>query len=196
MQTILNEAEEQRYAELQQMALDFARNGEVEPLAAMLEAGLPVNLSDAKGNSLLMLAAYHGHLEATKIILKHGAEVDRRNSHGQTPLGGAAFQGYEEVVHLLLQHRADINADNGAGMTPIMFAAMFGRTLVVEQLRGYGASLRCRNRFGISARFVVSASRLLTGFFGSLRRLSRHFEGATPVHPSKTDVADCKIPSD
>jgi hypothetical protein len=36
------------------MALDFALNGEIEPLASMLEAGMPVNLSDAKGNSLRM----------------------------------------------------------------------------------------------------------------------------------------------
>ncbi len=166
MQTILSESEEKRYAELQQIALDFARNGESEPLSAMLDAGMPVNLSDARGNSMLMLAVYHGHLEAAKTILQRGAEVDRRNGHGQTPLGGAAFKGYEELVHLLLQHGADINADNGVGMTPIMFAAMFGRTRVVEQLRAYGASLRRRNRLGVSARLMVSASGLLTRLFG------------------------------
>jgi hypothetical protein len=42
-----------------------------------------------------------------------------------------------------------------------MFAAMFGRTRVVEQLRARGASLKCRNRLGISARLMVSASRFL-----------------------------------
>jgi uncharacterized protein len=47
METTVTEAEEKRYAELQQIALD---------------AGLPVNLSDARGNSLLMLASYNGHL--------------------------------------------------------------------------------------------------------------------------------------
>jgi hypothetical protein len=58
MQTAVSEAEEKRYAELQQLALDFARKGEIEPLASTLEAGMPVNLSDAKGNSLFMLASY------------------------------------------------------------------------------------------------------------------------------------------
>ena len=51
MQTVVTEAEEKRYAELQQMALAFARNGETEPLASMLDAGLPVNLSDANSSS-------------------------------------------------------------------------------------------------------------------------------------------------
>ena len=54
MQTAVSEAEEERYAGLQQMALDFVRNGEIELHSSMLEAGMPVNLSDAKGNSLLM----------------------------------------------------------------------------------------------------------------------------------------------
>jgi ankyrin repeat protein len=161
MQTTVTEAEEQRYAELQRLALDFARDGETEPLASMLEAGLPVNLSDVKGNSLLMLASYNLRFETTRMLLQHGAAVDRRNDHGQTPLGGAAFKGCEEIVALLLEHGADIDADNGVGMTPIMFAALFGRFQVVEQLRAHGASLKRRNRLGISARVMVGVSRLL-----------------------------------
>jgi ankyrin repeat protein len=167
MQTTTTEAEERRYAELQQIALDFARCGDTDALAEMLRHGLPVNLSDAKGNSLLMLAAYHGHLETVRMLLGHGADVDRRNDRGQTPLGGVAFKGYDEIVDLLLQRGAAIDADNGAGMTPIMFAAMFGRTQVVEQLKQHGASLRRRNRFGISARWMVSIARFVSGLAGS-----------------------------
>ena len=58
----------------------------------MLNAGLPVNLADAKGQTLLMLASYNGNLETTRMLLKHGADVDRRNDRGQTPLGGVAFR--------------------------------------------------------------------------------------------------------
>ena len=49
--------EETRFAELQRMALDAARQGDAGVLLAMLDAGMPVNLSDEKGNSLLMLAS-------------------------------------------------------------------------------------------------------------------------------------------
>jgi ankyrin repeat protein len=156
METItVTAAEEQRYAELQLLALDCARQGETEPLTAMIRHGLPLNLTDAKGNTLLMLASYHLHPGTVRMLLAHGASVDRRNHRGQTPLGGAAFKGCEEIVSLLLEHGADIDADNGAGMTPLMFAAMFGRTRVVRQLRHHGASLRRRNRLGLSARFMV-----------------------------------------
>jgi uncharacterized protein len=161
-------AEEQHYAELQQKALDFARHGETKSLRPMLDHGLPVNLVDAKGNSLLMLASYHGNLDTARMLLEHGAEVDRRNDHGQTPLGGVAFKGYEEIVDLLLQHGADIDADNGGGMTPLMFAAMFGRGQVVAQLQARGASTRRRNRLGLSANFMARVSRRMAHW---LRRL-------------------------
>jgi len=140
MQTAVTEAEEKRYAELQVLALDCARSGETELLATMIQHGLPANLADAKGNSLLMLASYNGHLDTTRMLLENGADVDRRSDRGQTPLGGVAFKGYEEIVALLLQHGADIDADNGGGMTPLMFAAMFGRVKVVAQLQAHGAS--------------------------------------------------------
>src|ERR1700677_2004418 len=101
MQATITETEEKRYVELQQMALDFARHGETNSLLEMLRHGLPVNLADAKGNSLLMLASYNGNLETTRMLLGCDAEVDRRNDRGQTPLGGAAFKGYEDIVSLL-----------------------------------------------------------------------------------------------
>lgn len=164
MQIATTQAEEKRYAELQQMALDFARHGETDSLAAMLDHGLPVNLADAKGNSLLMLASYNENLETSRMLLEHGASVDCRNDRGQTPLGGVAFKGYEEIAAVLLDHGADIDADNGGGMTPLMFAAMFGRAKVVEQLKTRGASLRSRNRLGITAGFMVRVSRWLRAF--------------------------------
>ena len=168
MQVAITESEERRYVELQQMALDFARHGETESLAAMLRHGLPTNLADARGNSLLMLASYHGNLETARMLLEHGAEVDCRNDRGQTPLGGVAFKGYVEIVTLLVEFGADIDADNGGGMTPIMFAAMFGRCHVVEQLRAGGASLQHRNRLGFSAGFIVRVSRWMGHLFQNL----------------------------
>jgi ankyrin repeat protein len=165
MQTAITQAGENRYAELQQTALDFARRGETNSLAQMLRHGLPVNLADAKGNSLLMLASYNGNLETTRMLLEKGADVDYRNDRSQTPLGGVAFKGYEEIVTLLLSHGANIDADNGGGMTPLMFAAMFGRTKVVEQLKTHGASLERRNRLGLSAHLMVRISGWIASLF-------------------------------
>ena len=99
------------------------------------------------------------------MLLAAGADVDRRNDRGQTPLGGVAFKGYADIAAHLLAHGADIDADNGGGMTPLMFAAMFGRAEMVRLLEAHGASLQRRNRLGISARFMVGASRWLARWF-------------------------------
>src|SRR6266853_1671790 len=82
MQTFTTDAEENRYAELQHMALGFARNGESQHLAVMLGAGLPANLSDAKGNSLLMFAAMFGRSQVVQQLKARGASLQRRNRLG------------------------------------------------------------------------------------------------------------------
>jgi len=147
----LSETEEKRYAELQTLALDCARTGNSELLAGMLRAGMPVNLSDARGNSLLMLAAYHGREETVRMLLDFGVDLERRNDHGQTPLGGVAFKGNLVLVKLLIEAGANVDADNGGGKTPLMFAAMFGHRKVVSYLLERGADADAQTLLGISA---------------------------------------------
>lgn len=127
-----------RYEELQRMALDCGRHGETDDLSRMIDAGMPVELRDEKGNSLLMLAAYNQNPDTTRMLLKRGANPDARNDRGQTPLGGVAFKGYVDLIELLLEHGADINADNGGGKTPMLFAAMFGRFKALRFLKRRG----------------------------------------------------------
>jgi ankyrin repeat protein len=134
------DAEEQRYAELQLEALECARCGDRDDtLAAMLRAGMPVNLADHKGNTLLMLAAYHGNEDTVTLLLTHAADPDRPNARAQTALGGVAFKGYTTIASQLLDAGADINADQGAGMTPLMYAQMFGRAETARLLQQRGA---------------------------------------------------------
>ena len=135
-----NAQEEQRYAELQLMALDAARHGDLDTLVPMLQAGMPVNLRDEKGNTLLMLAAYHGNEEAVRVLLRYDAEVDARNDRGQTPLAGVAFKGHLEVARILLESGGDPVADQGGGRTPVMFAAMFGHLEMVKLLEKKAAA--------------------------------------------------------
>lgn len=54
---------------------------------------MPANLTNDRGDSLLMLAAYHGHAEAVTALVGRGADPDRANDRGQTPLAGAVFKG-------------------------------------------------------------------------------------------------------
>jgi ankyrin repeat protein len=86
---------------------DFARAGETERLRAYLDQGAPVNLTDATGNTLLMLASHRGHAETVSALVALGADPDRTNDRGQSPLASAIFKGEEEVVRVLLAAGAD-----------------------------------------------------------------------------------------
>lgn len=71
---------------------DLARQGNSQRLEQLLQQGLPPNLRNHKGDSLLMLASYHGHADTVRLLLAYKADPDLRNLAGQTPLAGAAFR--------------------------------------------------------------------------------------------------------
>ncbi len=152
------------YLEFQRLAFHRARRGETNALAGMLRQGLPVNLRDRRGNTLLMISCYRGHLETARMLLKAGAEVDLRNHGGQTPLGGAAFKGHLKIVELLLWHGADIHADNGGGMTPVMFASAFGRADTVALLEQHGAALIRIHELTFRSRVLMFLAPLIRRF--------------------------------
>ncbi len=130
----LTPEEEKRLEELSTMAFDFARKNECLHLQTMIEAGLSANLKNHKGDSLLMLAAYHNALDCAQMLLQHGAKVDEKNDRGQTPLAGVCFKGHLEMAKLLVEHGANPDANNGLGMTPFTFALMFGRKEIATYL--------------------------------------------------------------
>ncbi|ORY60837.1 ankyrin repeat-containing domain protein [Pseudomassariella vexata] len=84
-----------------------ARSGQKDIFEQALPAGLPANLTNDKGDSLLMLAAYHGHVDLVKLLIQHGADPNRANDRGQSPLAGAVFKKEDDVIHVLLEGGAD-----------------------------------------------------------------------------------------
>lgn len=118
-----------RLEQIATRAYDLARTGETEALAAYVDAGLPANLTNQDGDTLLMLAAYHGHGETAQMLIDAGADPDRLNDRGQSPLAGAIFKGEDAVVRVLLGAGAD--PDHG---TPTARAAaeMFERPAYLE----------------------------------------------------------------
>jgi ankyrin repeat protein len=92
--------------------LDLARTGDAGRLSHLLDAGVPVNLTNASGNSLLILAAYHAHAGVVRVLIERGADVERVNDAGQTALGAAVFRRAAPIVQALLA--AGASPDTGA----------------------------------------------------------------------------------
>ncbi|MFD5803340.1 ankyrin repeat domain-containing protein [Streptomyces sp. NPDC048171] len=125
----MSEAPDPEVVELATKIFDLARQGRTEELVAYVDAGVPADLTNDRGDSLVMLAAYHGHAGAVRALLGRGADADRVNDRGQTPLAGAAFKGETEVTKALLEAGADPAAGTPSAVDT---ARMFARTDLLE----------------------------------------------------------------
>ncbi|MFI5799609.1 ankyrin repeat domain-containing protein [Streptomyces sp. NPDC051677] len=125
----MTEAPDPEVVELATKIFDLARQGQTEELVAYVDAGVPANLTNDRGDSLMMLAAYHGHAEAVRALLARGAEADRINDRGQTPLAGAVFKGETDVIRALLEAGADPSQGTPSAVDT---ARMFGKTDLLE----------------------------------------------------------------
>jgi ankyrin repeat protein len=125
----MSEAPDPEVVELATKIFDLARQGQTEALVAYVDAGVPANLTNDRGDSLVMLAAYHGHADAVRELLSRGAEANRVNDRGQTPLAGAVFKGETEVIEVLLKGGADPAAGTPSAVDT---ARMFGKTDLLD----------------------------------------------------------------
>ncbi|KUL25487.1 hypothetical protein ADL15_40485 [Actinoplanes awajinensis subsp. mycoplanecinus] len=100
---------------------DLARNGGTEELIGNVTAGLPANLTNDKGDTLLILAAYHNHVDLVTALLEQGADPDRVNDRGQSALSAAVFRQNAETVKALL----DVGADPAGGTPSALATADF-----------------------------------------------------------------------
>jgi uncharacterized protein len=108
--------------ELAGRIFDLARDGHTEELTAYVDAGAPVDLTDDKGDTLLILAAYHGHPGTVGALLDRGADHGLANDRGQTALAAAVFRQSAETVTRLLAAGADPDAgEPSARATAEMF---------------------------------------------------------------------------
>ncbi len=129
METIVSSQEEERFAELQLLALDYAREGRTAELDKMISYGMPVNLSTHKDDTLLMLATYNANYETAQMLIKNGADLNKVNQREQTPLEGVCFKGYVEIVKLLVESGARVTTNS------INFASIFGHKEIVKYLK-------------------------------------------------------------
>lgn len=82
---------------------DAARNGDTQLLSSALDAGVPVNLTNGKGDTLLNLAAYLEREETVAMLLARGADTERVSDMGFTALVCAVFRGNEPIARALLE---------------------------------------------------------------------------------------------
>ena len=127
--------------ELASKLFDMAREGNNDVLSQYLSAGIPANMTNHSGDTLLMLASYYGHPSTVSLLLSKSADPNVVNGKGQTPLAGAVFKDYVEVVKILAEGGADPEKGQPSAVET---AGMFkredcGKAMGVELEEGGGA---------------------------------------------------------
>ncbi|MDY3049054.1 MAG: ankyrin repeat domain-containing protein [Rothia sp. (in: high G+C Gram-positive bacteria)] len=108
---------------------DLARENKPLALKSLFDQGVPVDLTNAAGDTLLILAAYHEHSELVQLLINEGADLDRLNDRGQTALVCAAFRNNLPIARMLLD--AGAREDLGS-QTPAQVAAFFGLEQMIQ----------------------------------------------------------------
>lgn len=121
------------------------------PLMALFHArGADINLTNERGETALMHAAWKGHTAAVAWLLEHGAGTTRAADQW-TALHYAVFNGHSEIAERLLKDGADHNARSPNGSSVLMMAVYEGREDLARALLARGADMRVRNENGQGA---------------------------------------------
>ena len=120
-----------------------ARAGHAKVVAALLQAGVGVDLADEVGDTALMQAAGAGHLRVVQLLVDVGhAKVERVGPSGVTAFMAAARRGHVPVVRYLGEcGGADVNHADRANWTAMAYAESNGHAAAVRALAALGADM-------------------------------------------------------
>lgn len=129
-----------------------AGRGDINLIALLLEAGVPVDSRNSFGDTALMVAAYKDKAQAANFLLTKGADINATNIGGFTALMRAAMEDQDDqVARLLIERGADVNMQDKIGATALMEAASAARETLVHLLIDAGALVDMQDDSGDTA---------------------------------------------
>jgi ankyrin repeat protein len=176
---------------IQSIKLDDAADVRIQ-----LARGAEANMSDADGNTLLMVAAREGSTASVQVLLEAGAKVYLVNAFGDTALLLATFAGHDAIALDLLSRGASLRP-NRHGWTPLMYAAFNGHEKLV---RAYlpASEVNAATNTGMTALMVASMNghegivHLLLAAGADTRMRTKGGQSATDLalERGNTDIAE------
>eukprot|EP00658_Telonema_sp_P-2_P068353 TRINITY_DN5728_c0_g1_i4.p1 TRINITY_DN5728_c0_g1~~TRINITY_DN5728_c0_g1_i4.p1 ORF type:complete len:132 (-),score=33.21 TRINITY_DN5728_c0_g1_i4:132-527(-) len=105
-----------------------ARNGSLECIRLLAEAGAVLDKHNDSGDTPLHYAAANGNPEAIKMVLgAHSSMtplyVDDQNERGETPIHVAVEHNRPSSVKLLCEAAADLEIQNEQGSTCLLYTS-------------------------------------------------------------------------
>ena len=117
--------------------LRAAELGDAKFVEQFVDQGMDPNTADAKGNTLLMIAAREGHPTVVMALIRRKANPNRRNQYGDTALMIASLRGDREIARILIElGGAEVKH---SGWAPIHYAAFYDKEQMIRYLIAKGA---------------------------------------------------------
>lgn len=122
-----------------------ARDGDLETVQRLIEAGVDVDARDRYGQTALMRAAHGGHRAVVERLVARGAELDVTAKFNLTALMLAVIAGHAAVVRVLAAAGADPSvrgrgAPGFAGKTAYDLAVAAGLDELRDVLARHGSA--------------------------------------------------------
>jgi ankyrin repeat protein len=83
--SVLDSLCESKTDDLDEM-FSYARHGRYDCIQNGLKQGIPVDIRDEVGNTMLIIACQNGNKKTAKLVLRNGANINVKNYKGNTPL--------------------------------------------------------------------------------------------------------------
>ncbi len=140
---------EQRKAEMEELLLRAAIDGDLEYARDALVNGASPDTRNVKGPTVLHIASHRNHVAIVELLLEKNADPNLRDEEGNTPLMHAASV---EIARALVERGARIDAINDAGWDALDIARGDNNKEVAAFLKsqGAGTSIPKVRRAGVS----------------------------------------------
>lgn len=103
-----------------------AKTGQTDVIEEFVNNGFPINLTNKKSYTALMMATYYGHTQTVDRLLALGADACIRDKRGNTAMMGAIVKAEWAIAKKLYHHTC--KASNSNQKTVEQFAEKFGQT--------------------------------------------------------------------
>ena len=121
--------------------LDAVQSGDIATVKKYLDEGVPVDLTDEEGWSLLHHAAAVGQVQVINLLCEKGCRVDLVDNEGRTPLHYAATNGDIETIRLLIVMGSNVNSVDNEGNTPLKWSVMCEQNAAIEEPTKHGGTV-------------------------------------------------------
>ncbi len=138
----------------QSMINDFlaaADRNDVAALKQSLAEGVPVDTTDARGRTALLIATHANAIDAARLLIEAGADVNARDDIDDSPYLYAGAEGRLDILKMTVAAGADLKSVNRYGGTALIPAAHHGHPDVVRYLLTTDTDIDHINHLGWTA---------------------------------------------